>query len=90
MQRFEDCIGERFSQNLSISCAFHIRENVRTKYGATATKFVIAIAKEFSTREEESLLEAVSLASPTDYRYLRRIPRDTWKRSCLEDMDSYF
>ena len=60
-------------------CAFHIRENVRAKYGATAAKYAIPIAKEFSTREEERLLEAVSLASNTAFRYLRSIPRDTWR-----------
>ena len=40
---------------------------------------LLQIVKEFSRREEERLLGAVSLASPTAYRYLRRIPRDTWR-----------
>ena len=72
-------LEETFPKNLSTNCAFHIKENVRTKYGAAAAKYVIVIAKEFSSREEDRLFEAVGVASQPAMRYLCTIPKDVWR-----------
>ena len=72
-------LEERLSGNLSTSCAFHIKENVRTLYGTVAARDVVAIAKEFSTREEERLFSAVAEASPAGNAYLQRIGPETWR-----------
>ena len=37
-------LEERFSGNLSTSCAFHIKENVSTLYGPAPARYVVAIA----------------------------------------------
>ena len=66
-------LEERFAGNLSTSCAFHIKENVRTLYGAVPARYVVSIAKEFSTREEDRLFNAVAEASPAANTYLQRI-----------------
>ena len=71
-------LEERFPGNLSTSCAFHIKENVRTLYGTVQARYLVAIAKEFSTREEERLFSAVAEGSPAAYVYLQRIGPEAW------------
>ena len=39
----------------------------------------LAIAKEFSVREEERFLSTVGMVSPAAYTYLCRIPKDAWR-----------
>ena len=72
-------LEERFAGNLSTSCAFHIKENVRALYGAVPARYVVSIAKEFSTREENRLFNAVAEASPAAHAYLQRIGPETWR-----------
>ena len=78
-KRLKTALEERLSGNLSTSCAFHINENMRTLYGTAPARYVVAIAKEFSTREEERLFSAVAEASPAANAYLQRIGPETWR-----------
>lgn len=68
-----------FPQNHSSNCSHHIKMNVKQKFGITASKDVIGIARTFSTRQEEFLLAQVQSVSPKAHQYLCDIPESKWR-----------
>ena len=44
-------LDKEFNDNLSTSCAFHIRENVKTYHSGAVGKYVVPLAKTFSVKE---------------------------------------
>ena len=81
-------LDKTFPNNHSTSCSHHILMNTKQKYGAVASKNVIAISKAFGTRQEEHLFRAVHAASPPACSYLVKIPPQLWRSSeWLQDTD---
>jgi len=64
-----------FPSNHEMSCAKHIEANVSQKYGKQCGKYVIAIAKSFSTRHSSELLDTIRAIKATAATYLEDITR---------------
>jgi hypothetical protein len=54
-----------FPNNHKMSCAKHIEANISQKYGEQCGKYVIAIAKSFSTRHSSELLDTIRAIKAT-------------------------
>ena len=77
----ERAVGNVFPNSHSYNCAFHIKQNVQTKFGQSIAEKVIEIAKTFSTVKEEHLLLAIEQTHPAAARYLRAINPEKWRSS---------
>jgi Transposase, Mutator family len=53
----KEAVKEVFPANVEFSCAQHIRANVLQRFGKNASKYVMAIAKTYSARYVEILME---------------------------------
>jgi hypothetical protein len=62
-----------FPNNHEMSCAKHIEANVSQKYGKQCGKYVIAIAKSFSTRHSSELLDTIRAMKKAAATYLEGI-----------------
>ena len=74
-------LDKTFPNNHSSNCSHHIQMNTKQKFGAIASKNVVAIAKAFGTRQEEHLFGIVHAVSPRACRYLLEIPPSKWRSS---------
>jgi hypothetical protein len=69
-----------FPRNLETSCAKHIDANVAQKYGQKCARLVCPIAKTFSTRRENYLLEQIRIIKPDAVSYLLEDLKDVvWR-----------
>ena len=62
-----------FPDKFEMSCAKHIEGNVAQKFGKQCSKYVLAIAKTFSTRNSSRLFEEVRRIKPEAAAYLDEI-----------------
>jgi hypothetical protein len=62
-----------FPNNRETSCAFHIKENVRVKYGHLVASRVMAMAKTYSKRYYNYLLDAIRGINPAAAEYINNI-----------------
>jgi transposase-like protein len=77
----EPALAQCFPNNHSTYCAIHIQRNVWTKFGHKAAASVVNIAKTFSARIEDSLLEELEKLSRPARVYLENIERKRWRSS---------
>ena len=71
-----EALKEVFPSNHSCYCAVHIARNVEAKFGAKQAKYVVQLAKTFSTRYAEELLAV--MGQPTR-RYIEEIEPSQWR-----------
>jgi hypothetical protein len=69
---------EVFPRNVAISCAKHIEANVAQRFGQQSARYVIAIAKTFSTRYGNYLLDKVRNIKPSAAEYIENV-EDLWR-----------
>ena len=74
-------LREVFPNNVETSCAKHIEANVCQRYGKQCSRFVYAMAKTFSTRYANHLLEQVKMIKPAAAEYIENINDTTFWRS---------
>jgi transposase-like protein len=74
-----NAVEKWFPQHLSTHCAKHIERNVAQRFGNTAAKEVLKIAKCFSQLQETYHLENLKKISRGAYEYLMGIPREKWR-----------
>jgi hypothetical protein len=55
----KEAVKQVFPTNLEFSCAQHIRANVTQRFGRNASKYVMAIAKTYSARYVELLMDKI-------------------------------
>ncbi len=69
--------------NLELSCAQHIRANVTQRFGRNASKYVMAIAKTYSARYVELLMDKIKQVKPQAVKYIQDIEEGgvLWKSS---------
>ena len=62
-------LAEIFPNNHATNCVHHIKQNVKSRFGAKVAEMVFPIAHAFSMIEEETLLEQLKkkLANACDY-----------------------
>jgi hypothetical protein len=75
----KEALAAVFPGNHATSCAIHIKRNVQTKFGQKAAEKVSDIAKCFSARQEDFLLNQVQKASAQAREYLVKIPAMEWR-----------
>ena len=71
-------LREAFPSNLAVSCAKHIEANVRTRFGWPCAKDIIQIAKTFSSRHADRLVEKVRNIKPAAADYIENV-EDVWR-----------
>ena len=69
-------LAKIFPNNHSTNCVHHIKQNVKSRFGAKAAEMVFPIAHAFSTIQEETLLEQLKAKSVNAYEYLEKIPSE--------------
>ena len=72
-------LEETFPNNHSVKCGKHIQANVIQRFGQVAGKFVIQLAKAYSTKAEAYFLQMIQNASAPAFAFLNRIPRNHWR-----------
>ena len=79
----KEAVKEVFPTNVEFSCAQHIRANVLQRFGKNASKYVMTIAKTYSARHVEILMEKTKKIKPLAALYIQSIEeRDIlWKSS---------
>ena len=71
-------LAEIFPNNHSTNCVHHIKQNVKSRFGAKAVEMVFPIAHGFSMIQEETLLELLEAKSVNAYEYSEKIPLEHW------------
>ena len=74
-------LNEEFPENLSTSCAFHLKGNVASKFPGGASKYVLPIAKTFSSRQENELFAKMEQCNPGSSVYLKREPAECFRNT---------
>ena len=69
-------LWETFPNNHATNCAHHIKQNVKSRFGAKAAEMVFPIAHAFSTIQEDMLLEQLKMKSASAYEYSENIPME--------------
>ena len=77
----KEAVKEVFPANVEFSCAQYIRANVLQRFGKNASKYVMVIAKTYSARYDEILMDKIKQIKPQVALYIQRIgERDIlWK-----------
>ena len=70
-----------FPRNKETSCAKHIEANVCQKFGQQCARYVMAIAKSFSFRYSNHLIDQVRTIKPQAAGYIENVDNDTLWRS---------
>jgi hypothetical protein len=80
-------ISDVFPNNLETSCAFHIKENVKTRFGEQVAAKVMRMAKTYSVREFDHLLEEIEQMRPAAAVYISAITQRgvVWTNSQCHD-----
>ena len=74
-------LAEIFPNNHSTNCVYHIKQNVKSRFGAKAAVLVFPVAQAFSSIQEETLLEQLKAKLVNVYEYLEKIPLEHWCNS---------
>jgi hypothetical protein len=74
-------LREVFPNNAETSCAKHIEANVCQRYGKQCSRFIYAMAKTFSARYANHLLEQVKMIKPAAAEYIENINDTTFWQS---------
>jgi hypothetical protein len=74
-----------FPGNLSVDCAKHIQANVKAKFGQLCARYVIQLAKTFSTRISNDVLDEIRNIKPEAADYIESV-EEVWRLT--EWMDS--
>lgn len=69
----------QFPNNHCTSCAVHIQANLRHKFGSRAAAKVSELAKTFSTRREDEILQAIGRTSNQARAYIVDIEPKEWR-----------
>ena len=79
----KEAVKRVFPTNLEFSCAQHIRANVTQRFGRNASKYVMAIAKTYSARYVELLMDKTKRVKPQAAKYIQDIEEGgvLWKSS---------
>ena len=67
-------LAEIFPNNHATNCVHHIKQNVKSRFGAKAAEMVFPIAHAYSMIQEETLLEQLKAKLANVYGYLQKIP----------------
>ena len=76
----QPALTEVFPNNISMSCAMHIKANVAQRYGQACSRDVINIAKSYSIRYASYLIDQVRRIKPEAAEYIDTIA-DLWRSS---------
>ena len=71
-----EALKEVFPLNHSCCCAIHIARNVESKFGAKNAKFVVQLAKTFSTTYADDILQRMNVPART---YVSKIDAQVWR-----------
>jgi zinc finger SWIM domain-containing protein 3 len=71
-----EALKEVFPLNHSCHCAIHIARNVEAQFGARNAKFVVQLAKTFSTTYADDILQRMNVPART---YVSRIDAQVWR-----------
>ena len=71
-------LAEIFPNNHSTNCVHHIKQNVKSRFGAKAVEMVFPIAQAFLLIQEATLLEQFKAKLVNAYEYLGKIPLEHW------------
>jgi hypothetical protein len=74
-----------FPGNLTVSCAKYIQANVKAKFGQLCARYVIQLAKTFSTRVSDDLFDEIRSIKLEATDYIKSV-EDVWRLT--EWMDS--
>ena len=74
-------LAEISPNNHSTNCVHHIKQNVKSRFGAKAAEMVFPIAQAFSSIQEETLLEQLKAKSVNAYECLEKILLEHWHNS---------
>jgi hypothetical protein len=77
----KEAISEWFPNNHATHCAVHIQRNVVSSFGRVAGREIIQMAKTFSRRKEEQILQRIAQKNQKAYDYVIDIPPDAWRSS---------
>jgi hypothetical protein len=79
----KEAVKQVFPTNLEFSCAQHIRANVMQRFGRNASRYVMAIAKTYSARYVELLMDKTRRVKSQAAKYLQDIEERgvLWKSS---------
>ena len=80
-------LREVFPRNLAVSCAKHIQANVKAQFGQQCARYVIQIAKTFSTRKSADLLDKIQSIKPAAADYIENV-EDVWRSTDWMGADS--
>jgi hypothetical protein len=69
---------EVFPRNLAASCAKHIQANVKEKSGQQCARYVVQIAKTFSTRRSDDLIDKIRNIKVAAAEYIKNVD-DVWR-----------
>ena len=85
----KEAVKEVFPTNVEFSCAQHIRANVLQRFGKNASKYVMTIAKTYSARYVEILMEKTKKMKPQAALYIQSIEERgiLWKSSQWLNVD---
>ncbi len=72
-------LKEVFPMNHSTNCLFHIRQNVKTRWGLKAANITFKIGPTFSIREEDKLFAQLNKVNQKAFEYVQRIDPKTWR-----------
>jgi ribosomal protein L32 len=79
----KEAVKEVFPTNLEYSCAQHIRANVTQRFGRKTSQYVMAIAKTYSARYAEMLMDKTKRVKPQAALCIQKIEEGgvMWKSS---------
>ena len=66
-------LHEIFPNNVETSCAFHIKQNVEQRYGQAIASNVMSIAKTYSLRQYEHLVDGIRRVKPVAAAYIEDV-----------------
>ena len=81
MKGLDKSLEQTFPNHHLNDCVQHIKANVQQKFGMKAASFVVSIARLFSTRQEEFLLEKLRNTNKAAHNYLMKILANRWRSS---------
>ena len=84
-------LREVFPRNLDISCARHIQQNVKTRYGKDCAMHIITIARTYSRRKASDKLDMIHQLKPSAADYVANLDTSgvLWKYSQWVDPERY-
>ena len=77
-----------FPRNKETSCAKHIEANVCQKFGQECARYVMTIAKTFSFRYSDHLIDQVRMIKPRAAEYIENVNDTLWRSTAWLDEEN--